>query len=110
MAKKIYSEPEEKIYTLQESLREEYGRKTIEEKTFIPSFFQTSLNPLLKLRPYQEQCFKYFINYWDNDFEIKESKPHLLFHMATGSGKTLIMAGLMIYYTAKGVSFIMIEL
>ena len=102
MAKKIYSEPEEKIYTLQESLREEYGRKTIEEKTFIPSFFQTSLNPLLKLRPYQEQCFKYFINYWDNDFEIKESKPHLLFHMATGSGKTLIMAGLMIYLYEKG--------
>ena len=45
MAKKRYSEPEEKIYTLQDSLREEYGRKTIEEKTVIPSYFQTILHP-----------------------------------------------------------------
>ena len=102
MAKKIYSELGERIYTLQETLRDELGRIPIEEKTPIPSFFQTSLNPLLKLRPYQEQCFKYFINYWNNDFEVKESKPHLLFHMATGSGKTLIMAGLMIYLYEKG--------
>lgn len=102
MSKKIYPEKEEHLPTLQETLREEYGRKTIEERTQLPLYFSTALNPAFKLRPYQEQCFKYFINYWENDFEGKEAKPQLLFHMATGSGKTLIMAGLMLYLYEKG--------
>ena len=40
--------------------------------------------------------------YWKNDFDAKELKPHLLFHMATGSGKTLIMAGAMLYLYEQG--------
>lgn len=86
---------------LQYKLREEFGRKTI-EKTEMPEYFGTSLNPLMPLRPYQKEAFQYFLNFWENDFESKPIKPHLLFHMATGSGKTLIMAGLILYLYTKG--------
>ncbi len=86
---------------LQDTLREEFGKRSIAE-TPMPSYFATSLNSMMKLRPYQEECFRYFITYWQNDFDAKERKPHLLFHMATGSGKTLIMAGAMLYLYEQG--------
>ena len=55
------------------------------------------------IRPYQEEALKRYIYFDKNDFEGKPCKPfHLLYNMATGSGKTLIMAGLMLYLYAKG--------
>ena len=86
---------------LQETLREEFGKRLI-ANVEMPKYFSTSLNPMMKLRPYQEECFKYFITYWQNDFDAKERKPHLLFHMATGSGKTLVMAGVILYLYEQG--------
>lgn len=86
---------------LQDTLREEFGKRSIADIE-MPKYFATSLNPMMKLRPYQEECFKYFITYWENDFDAKELKPHLLFHMATGSGKTLIMAGAMLFLYEQG--------
>lgn len=86
---------------LQDTLREEFGKRSISDKE-LPKYFMTSLNPMMKLRPYQEECFKYLFTYWENDFDAKELKPHLLFHMATGSGKTLIMAGVMLYLYEQG--------
>ena len=86
---------------LQQILREEFGKRTIED-TELPPYFASSLNPAKPLRPYQRLCFQYFINYWERTFDAKEPQPHLLFHMATGSGKTLIMAGLMLYLYEKG--------
>ena len=47
---------------LQTTLREEFGRKTI-ERTEMPEYFDTSLNPLMPLRPYQKEAFQYFINF-----------------------------------------------
>ena len=87
---------------LQDTLCYKFGEDNIKKNTCLPKYFATSLNPMMKLRPYQEECFKYFITYWQNDFDVKESKPHLLFHMATGSGKTLIMAGVMLYLYEQG--------
>lgn len=67
----------------------------------IPRCITDNLNPLLELRPYQISAFKNFITYFENDRFCK--KPtQTLFHMATGSGKTLIMAGLMLYLYKKG--------
>ena len=86
---------------LQSTLLEEFGKQTI-KKVELPKYFTTSLNPMMKLRPYQEECFRFFITYWQNEFDTKERKPHLLFHMATGSGKTLIMAGVMLYLYEQG--------
>jgi type III restriction enzyme len=55
------------------------------------------------IRPYQEEAFKRFIYVDTEDFDEKPHKPvHLLFNMATGSGKTLVMAGLMLYLYKKG--------
>lgn len=51
-------------------------------------------------RPYQIEAFKRFCHYFEKG---KKTKPiHLLFQMATGSGKTHIMAGLMLYLYEKG--------
>ena len=87
---------------LQDTLCYKFGEDNIKKNTNLPKYFATSLNPMMKLRPYQEECFKYFITYWEKDFDAKELKPHLLFHMATGSGKTLIMAGIMLYLYEQG--------
>lgn len=86
---------------LQMLLRDEFGRQGI-ESTPLPAYLTSSLNPAMRLRDYQAECFRYFITYWEKLTFGKEAQPHLLFHMATGSGKTLIMAGLMLYLYEKG--------
>lgn len=86
---------------LQDLLREEFGKRYI-ESVQMPEYFGTALNPAMTLRPYQVECFRYFLTYWENSFEGKTYPPQLLFHMATGSGKTLIMAGAMLYLYEKG--------
>lgn len=43
-------------------------------------------------RPYQIEAFTRF-DYYLNDYKKRRKPTQLLFHMATGSGKTLIMAG-----------------
>lgn len=47
------------------------------------------------LREYQERAIKTFIWYFEN--ADLESARKLLFHMATGMGKTLVMACCMLY-------------
>lgn len=86
---------------LQNTLRLELGKQQI-ERVEMPSSFATALNPMMQLRPYQTEAFQYFFSYWENDFDGKAIKPQLLFHMATGSGKTLIMAGIILYLYEKG--------
>jgi len=88
---------------LQERLENEFGRRTI-MRVGLPDYFETSLSPDRPLRPYQEDCFKYFLTYMnpENEFDGKQARPHLLFHMATGSGKTLIMAGAILYLYEQG--------
>lgn len=88
---------------LQEKLESEFGRRYI-TRLELPDYFETSLSPSRKIRPYQEECFRYFLTYMnpENDFDGKQARPHLLFHMATGSGKTLIMAGAMLYLYEQG--------
>ena len=69
-------------------------------KPEMPESITRNLNPAYPLRPYQEEAFAYFIHYFN--FPGKEIPMHLLFNMATGSGKTLIMAGLILYLYEKG--------
>ena len=72
------------------------------QKPEMPESITRNLNPDLPLRPYQEDTFAYFIHYFNSDFSDKEIPMHLLFNMATGSGKTLIMAGLILYLYENG--------
>ena len=71
-------------------------------KPEIPSSITQNLNPAFELRDYQKDAFASFIHYFNNDLPSKEKPIHLLFNMATGSGKTLIMAGLILYLYEKG--------
>ncbi len=69
----------------------------------VPQFVVENLGSKYVLRPYQYAAFKRFDYFLNNTFLNKHSKPyHLLYNMATGSGKTLIMAGLMLYLYEKG--------
>lgn len=90
------------VKTLSQVLIEELGKRTI-EGTKLPDSITGNLNPAFPMRPYQERAFKFFLNYWEEAFDGKPRQNHqLLFHMATGSGKTLMMAGLISYLYEKG--------
>ncbi len=71
-------------------------------KPDMPESITQNLNPTFELRSYQEDAFASFIHYFNNDLPGKEKPLHLLFNMATGSGKTLIMVGLILYLYEKG--------
>ena len=66
-----------------------------------PQYIKENLNQSFELRPYQEAAFCNFITYFENR-KLKQKPTQTLFHMATGSGKTLIMAGLMLYLYKQG--------
>ncbi len=82
------------LYEKIDALRE-YGNGVT-----LPLYISDSMNPNFELRPYQKQAFENFITYYESP---KRPNPtQVLFHMATGSGKTLIMAGLMLYLYRQG--------
>jgi len=71
-------------------------------KRGIPDFVVENLNPEFSLREYQKEAFARFFHCYHSEYENKEYPLHFLFNMATGSGKTLIMAGLILYLYEKG--------
>jgi type III restriction enzyme len=82
------------LYEKIDALRE-YGSSAV-----LPSYIPENLNPNFELRPYQKQAFENFITHFESSNRPKPTQ--VLFHMATGSGKTLIMAGLMLYLYKQG--------
>lgn len=85
---------------LHEIFNNPFARKALSQ-VVLPS--EISDNLRFAIRPYQEEAFKRFIYMEREDFDEKPKKPfHLLFNMATGSGKTLVMAGLMLHLYGKG--------
>lgn len=45
---------------LQDTLDKMFGQLNIAQ-TQLPEYFETGLNPSKRLRPYQEECMKYFL-------------------------------------------------
>lgn len=82
------------LYEKIDALRE-YGSCAV-----LPEYISENLNPNFELRSYQHQAFENFITHFESNHCPKPTQ--VLFHMATGSGKTLIMAGLMLYLYKKG--------
>ena len=82
------------LYEKMDALREAGASKVI------PSYIQQNLNPNFELRPYQKEAFENFVTYFEGS--LRQDPSQTLFHMATGSGKTLIMAGLMLYLYKQG--------
>jgi len=77
-----------------------FARKALEQ-VVVPNSISDNLK--YDIRPYQEEAFKRYIYSDIEEFDGKPKKPyHLLYNMATGSGKTLVMAGLMLYLYEKG--------
>ena len=69
-------------------------------KKDIPKYITDNLNSRFKLRPYQIKAISRFIHYLEENPNRK--KPtQLLFNMATGSGKTLLMAANILYLYNK---------
>lgn len=66
----------------------------------MPEYIKANLNPRFELRPYQIEAFENFVTHFESATCPKPTQ--VLFHMATGSGKTLIMAGLIVYLYARG--------
>jgi type III restriction enzyme len=67
----------------------------------VPLDIKNNLNPAFELRPYQIEAFGRFIYYLNNK-HLRQMPSQFLFHMATGSGKTLIMAGTILYLYKQG--------
>ena len=85
---------------LYESIVEEFGKREL-ANTAIPDCITQNLR--YPIRPYQREAFQRFLLFINNEFDGKQPRPyHLLFNMATGSGKTLIMAGAMLYLYEQG--------
>lgn len=66
----------------------------------VPNYIVDNLRH--ELRPYQEQALRQFI-YTQRSDTADIAFNHLLFHMATGSGKTLVLAGTILFlFKEKG--------
>ncbi|SEW26068.1 type III restriction enzyme [Cognatiyoonia koreensis] len=70
-------------------------------KTEIPDDITDNLAKQIELRPYQVTALERWLFYIDK-FPNRPSRPHLLFHMATGSGKTVLMAALILDLYRRG--------
>lgn len=87
---------------LHELLEKEFGKRAIAQ-VVVPNHIIDNIKSTFVMRPYQMEAFQRFILCYSEDFKGKPKRPlHLLYNMATGSGKTLIMAGLMLYLFQKG--------
>lgn len=87
---------------LYDTLVQEFGKREI-ARIPVPNYITDNLKPGFGQRPYQIESFQRYIICHAEDFTGKPKKPlHLLYNMATGSGKTLVMAGLMLYLYEKG--------
>lgn len=67
----------------------------------LPLYVKNNTNPNFKFRPYQVEALSRFF-YYISDYKKRAMPTHLLFNMATGSGKTLIMASSILYLYEKG--------
>lgn len=83
-------------------MAQEFGKIEI-ARVPVPNYITDNLKPGFGRRSYQIESFQRYIFCHAEEFDGKSKKPsHLLYNMATGSGKTLVMAGLMLYLYEKG--------
>ncbi len=77
----------------------QYGMLTLD----VPEHIKSNLNPMFLDREYQKETISKFDWYLNRYNDKPKDKPiHLLFNMATGSGKTVLMAANMLELYTKG--------
>jgi len=67
----------------------------------LPREVEENLSGERPLREYQRAALRNFATYFGNG-ALRRKPAQVLFHMATGSGKTLVMAALILYLFRKG--------
>ncbi|XOB40572.1 MAG: DEAD/DEAH box helicase family protein [Candidatus Nealsonbacteria bacterium] len=82
------------LYEVFNSLKEAHGQDYFTQR--IDDEIIQNLNPKFELREYQKEALGRF-NFYFNGYQKRQFPAQLLFHMATGSGKTLIMAANILY-------------
>ena len=88
----------------QEYLYQKINNKIIVDTSWyksIPDYIASNLRREFPLRGYQRNAIRNFISFYE-DPSLKTSPTHVLYQMATGSGKTLLMASLILYLYKQG--------
>ena len=67
----------------------------------LPNYIVQNINPNFEIREYQKEAFNRF-EFYLNTYKKRIKPTQLLFQMATGSGKTLIMAGCILQLYKQG--------
>lgn len=70
-------------------------------KSRVSDIITNNLNPSFELRNYQKEAISRF-DYYIKDYPERKKPIQLLFHMATGSGKTLIMVACILELYKQG--------
>ncbi|MBW7888816.1 MAG: DEAD/DEAH box helicase family protein, partial [Bacteroidetes bacterium] len=92
---------EQRLDKILDGVKSAFGKDFYKNR--IPNYIYDNLRTGFGKREYQQEAFGRFDFYWkDYQNRPKDIPTQLLFHMATGSGKTLIMAGLILYLYEKG--------
>ena len=88
---------------MNQSLLEKFNAFSKEDffRADMPTGITDNLAARIKLRPYQIEARERWF-YYINRFSDRPPNPHLLFHMATGSGKTVLMATLILDLYKRG--------
>ena len=87
------------LYKTFNSLKEAHGQDYFTSR--VDSEIVQNLNPKFELREYQKEALGRF-DFYFNGYQKRQYPAQLLFHMATGSGKTLIMAANILYLYKLG--------
>jgi len=87
------------LYETFNSLKESFGQDYFTSR--IDNEIVQNLNPKFELREYQKEALGRF-DFYFTEYQKRQWPAHLLFHMATGSGKTLIMVANILYLYQLG--------
>jgi len=87
--------------TLVEELNVASKLKVLEPHKKLPDYIVNNLSQRFSIREYQREAIARLL-YYLNDYPDKTLPIHLLFNMATGSGKTFLMASNILYLYKLG--------
>ena len=87
------------LYQTFNSIKESFGPDYFTSR--VSDEITQNLNPKFELREYQKEALGRF-DFYFSEYHQRKWPAHLLFHMATGSGKTLIMAANILYLYRLG--------
>jgi len=87
------------LYEIFNSIKESFGIDYFTSR--VSDEITQNLNPKFELREYQKEALGRF-DFYFNGYQKRQFPAQLLFHMATGSGKTLLIAANILYLYKLG--------